>query len=303
MSVSIYAPPYYKDFKCLADACRHTCCAGWRIGLDEETMRIYSGIGGELGEDIRAHIDEDEDGAYIPLDEFGRCPHLTGSGLCRIISKLGHESVSEICREHPRFYNICDGRVEVGLGLSCEAAASLVLSSDEYLPTEMVGETDLCNGGDGTAERDHMLRILASHEASYRDKARRLIEAYGICEDVEYSDKWQILLGSLEFKDDDNKAKILARPCNSHTVNEGYLEKFLAYMIYRHVTCADGELDTRARLGFAILSASVFENMAASSGASTLSDYADLARIYSEEIEYSESNTESLIFEIECDMI
>ena len=30
-----YAPNYYKSFKCIADRCRHSCCKGWNVYLDE----------------------------------------------------------------------------------------------------------------------------------------------------------------------------------------------------------------------------------------------------------------------------
>ena len=29
----------YKDFKCIASACPNTCCAGWRIIIDEATCK------------------------------------------------------------------------------------------------------------------------------------------------------------------------------------------------------------------------------------------------------------------------
>ena len=31
-----YAPAYYPRFACLADRCRHSCCIGWEIEVDEE---------------------------------------------------------------------------------------------------------------------------------------------------------------------------------------------------------------------------------------------------------------------------
>ena len=31
-------PNYYMNFKCIADKCRHTCCAGWEIEIDDETL-------------------------------------------------------------------------------------------------------------------------------------------------------------------------------------------------------------------------------------------------------------------------
>mgnify|MGYP006874698003 CR=1 FL=1 len=32
-------PDYYKEFKCIAGECRHSCCIGWEIDIDEETYK------------------------------------------------------------------------------------------------------------------------------------------------------------------------------------------------------------------------------------------------------------------------
>ena len=34
-------PDYYKEFKCIADRCEATCCAGWQIVVDEESLARY----------------------------------------------------------------------------------------------------------------------------------------------------------------------------------------------------------------------------------------------------------------------
>ena len=34
-------PTYYDEFKCIADKCPDTCCAGWQIVIDEETLDKY----------------------------------------------------------------------------------------------------------------------------------------------------------------------------------------------------------------------------------------------------------------------
>ena len=39
-------PQYYPRFRCRAAACRHTCCRGWEIDIDEETREIYRAVGG-----------------------------------------------------------------------------------------------------------------------------------------------------------------------------------------------------------------------------------------------------------------
>ena len=38
--MSEYNFNYLKDFKCLADKCNRTCCAGWEILIDKKTLKI-----------------------------------------------------------------------------------------------------------------------------------------------------------------------------------------------------------------------------------------------------------------------
>ena len=42
-------PNYYDHFTCIADKCKHNCCIGWEIDIDDDTMDIYDSIGGEFG--------------------------------------------------------------------------------------------------------------------------------------------------------------------------------------------------------------------------------------------------------------
>lgn len=51
-------PAYYEEFQCVADACRHNCCIGWEIDIDEETAARYQKIPGELGDRLRRQIRE-----------------------------------------------------------------------------------------------------------------------------------------------------------------------------------------------------------------------------------------------------
>lgn len=298
----IYAPPYYREFRCIMGNCRHTCCAGWRIGVDEETERLYSTLEGKLGDDIRASLGYDEDGAYIPLNECGKCPHLDEAGLCRIISALGGGAVSYICREHPRFYNTLSDRTEVGLGASCEAAARLILASNEYLPTECVGECDASPEAGDAKERDRMLGILSDKSLSYGERIARLRREYAIPEELTARERWREVFEELEYASERN-ATLINCTHTDGAVDEVMLERYLAYLIYRHVTPASSETELRARLAFCLLSAEVLGDMAALTGAVSIDDYAELVRVYSEEIEYSEDNTDALIFELECEII
>ena len=36
-----YVLSYYNNFKCIAEKCKHTCCAGWEIDIDEQSLNNY----------------------------------------------------------------------------------------------------------------------------------------------------------------------------------------------------------------------------------------------------------------------
>ena len=41
-------PNYYKKFKCIADKCKHNCCIGWEIDIDNDTLEFYFNNGTEI---------------------------------------------------------------------------------------------------------------------------------------------------------------------------------------------------------------------------------------------------------------
>ena len=102
--MKLFAPKYYRDFACIADKCRHSCCVGWEIDIDGETLPKYAALDCDYAENIRASI-EQGDVPHFRMEADGRCAHLDDRGLCRIISNIGDCALCEICREHPRFYH------------------------------------------------------------------------------------------------------------------------------------------------------------------------------------------------------
>ena len=128
--MKIRKPDYYDRFQCIAGACSDSCCIGWEIDVDEERREAYRTVTGELGERLKKCIDWEE-GHFILQGKEERCPFLNKDNLCDLIIGLGEDSLCEICREHPRFYEWYDGLTEVGVGLCCEAAARLVLEREE----------------------------------------------------------------------------------------------------------------------------------------------------------------------------
>ena len=128
-----FYPAFRAAFACRASACRHSCCRGWEIDVDEAALRRYAAVKGTLGQELRRNIFQDDDGAHFLLTEDERCPFLQPDGLCRLICELGEEALCEICALHPRFFTDVGEDTICGLGLSCEAVCDLLLNSDEPL--------------------------------------------------------------------------------------------------------------------------------------------------------------------------
>ena len=136
-------PDFYECFRCRASACRHSCCRGWEIDIDGNTLELYQNLNGEWREKMDAAIVCDESGAHFRLTEDERCPFLQQDGLCELICAFGEDALCDICALHPRFYELVGSYELAGLGLSCEAVCALLLAEEGELSLrcEETGET------------------------------------------------------------------------------------------------------------------------------------------------------------------
>lgn len=87
--MTLIYPATADAFRCIADACRHTCCKGWEIDIDPDTRAKYAAMTGEIGQRLRDAIADTPGGASFRLREDERCPMLNDSGLCDIITACG----------------------------------------------------------------------------------------------------------------------------------------------------------------------------------------------------------------------
>lgn len=125
-----HTPDYFSRFRCLAGGCPHTCCAGWAVPIDPDTLRLYQTLPAPLGERVRAALTEDGEGNACFALHGDRCPFLNDKNLCEIHLALGEQATGEICRTHPRFFYDFGTLREVGLCGSCPEAARLILEND-----------------------------------------------------------------------------------------------------------------------------------------------------------------------------
>ena len=293
--MKLYAPSYYRRFQCIADRCEHSCCVGWEIDIDEDTFKTYKNLKDGYGAVILDSIST-EDTPHFRLCAGDRCPHLDERGLCRIILNVGEDYLCHICREHPRFYNYTDV-AEVGIGLSCEEAARLVLSSPDYATMEEIGDVDAEPDGiffDGRAARSELYAILQDTTRPYASRLDAIHRKYGI--EAGEDSRWLSILDALEYLDESHKG-LFMKYSSSHAPDgrDEYRERFLAYLLFRHATEAVDEEDLTARISFCLFCERLLTSLIKTEKAETLQDVAVLARILSEEIEYSDENTWALM--------
>ena len=302
--IEVY-PEYYKDFKCIASACRHSCCIGWEIDIDEDSALRFKGVSGSLGEKMRRCISW-EDTPHFILDENERCPFLNKNNLCEIILELGEDSICGICADHPRFRTYLSERTEIGLGLCCEEAGRLIIGREEPFSLIEQGE------GAYTADEDALMDLREEIFEIMAEKApicRRMKKVLSLCqaEDMKFDlREWAKFMMKLERLDEE-WTKCLSRLAygeydetdvgplmHSRSREFGNLYN---YFIYRHLFSALDDGDIVSKIAFAELSCRIIAALCLTHGGKGgLDVIAEYARMYSSEIEYSDENL-GLIFD------
>lgn len=130
-------PHYYEKFSCTADQCPDTCCAGWQIVIDENSLEKYSNVSGDFGIRLLNSIDWRE-GIFEQYDK--RCSFLNSENLCDIYKELGAEALCDTCRLYPRHIEEFENLREFSLSLSCPVAAKMILECQE--PVKFPEEQD-----------------------------------------------------------------------------------------------------------------------------------------------------------------
>ena len=324
----VFVPNYYHRFRCIADACKHSCCVGWEIDVDGDALTRYDALEGRVGERLRACIDREADPPCFILTPDERCPFLNPNGLCDLICELGEDSLCHICADHPRFRNVLPDRVELGLGLCCEAAARLVLEQTapfsvvELAPEAAARERHAHDEAEALDEttasllewRKRLLPLLQDRSMLLSDRIRHatavcdidLTESathtfgsYGaiaaLLRDMERLDPaWDTCLNALEILDGDPLRELDGETSVAY-------ENLICYFLYRYMTAdaADWADAERARTAFAILCTAVIHAVHRATGGTDMDSLCEIARMFSSEIEYSEENLERLMGEVE----
>lgn len=301
-------PSYYESFRCIADRCRHNCCIGWEIDVDEETAARYLAEQGNFGKRLKSNICY-EDGVYsFRLGAKERCPFLGPDNLCDIIKTLGEDALCEICHLHPRYRNFYTDREEIGLGLACEEATRLILSSTA--PTVLVSADGIVLPDGGTQEereffrlRDGIFACLQDRTRPFAERVNRLEKAFSLQLEKYSRAEWVRVFSHLECLDPYWKT------CLGEIGEEDWLwpqgdlsvpaEQLAFTFVYRHFSKVLEGNSASAVISFCLLSVrligALWHSMARRFGGVRMEDMVEVARMYSAEIEYSTDNTDALL--------
>lgn len=301
--MKLIAPAYYPQFSCIAGKCRHSCCVGWEIDIDEETAEAYRTFPGAIGARMQKCIDFDAEPPHFILQgKEERCPFLNDRGLCDIILTCGEDALCQICTDHPRFRNFYSDRTEIGLGLCCEAAASLVLGyeapaaliclTDDDLPDALTAEEQSY-----FALRDTLLALLQDRTRPF---AARLTEVLAQVGGVRFSDlrAWGDFLLQLEILDSAWEVHLADIGAERAELPGHAAEQLCVYLLTRHLPkMLDGE-DAAVLVSFAVLAYDLISALYARSETRDFASLCELVRLFSSEIEYSEENLYAIFDEI-----
>ena len=280
----------YNEFRCKADKCKHSCCKGWEIDIDEDTLEYYKDLDTELGNEILQNIQEEED-THFKLTDDDRCPFLKDNGLCKLIEELGEDSLCDICRLHPRFFEDINDYSLAGVGLSCEKVTELIFEkkSLDFIICDSQKKIDIY-------ELLKLLDINISHDSldlskmipDYLEEGKidKVLDIFS--NTVPIDDKWknEVLLIKSDYKK-------LLEGFDSKDIDIKKYEIPYQYIFFRQLELIE-QYGTKKIIDYAIYSI-IFIILYAR----LFHDDIEAVRRWSEQIEYNEDNINTLINELE----
>lgn len=316
-----YVPSYFKKFQCIAGKCPDSCCIGWEADLDDEILKKYESVSGELGERIKNALVKDKtDCGIFALCQNGRCPFLNDENLCDIQLAHGEKYLSKTCAMFPRFFDSFGNKTEMGLGFGCPEAARIILDDDEPFSLELLSDDGIDKESDVeelalteklTAFRDSLIEILDTDGMSFKKKVQLLYEkavpfqarldgSYVFVETPFGDNGFDFCLSvmrEMEYISDERRA-VIYNLKDSDRAKEMFVsyqsdfERLMKYYIYRYVL-SSGD-DVVSALEYGLFACVIISRIYASYPELDKETRIKIMYGYSKEVEYSDVNMDLL---------
>ncbi len=184
--MKIVKPTFYKNFKCIAGDCPDSCCQGWEVDADSDSLEYYKTLDNSL--EIKKRIDsvlsKDEfDNIIFTLAPKKRCPFLNDENLCDMHIAIGGEHTPYTCRTFPRFIYDFGATREIGISFSCPVASDMMYNTESFdFETDI--NSDLPTLNDIDAEKYFLLykgrteayKIAKDKNKSIRERLNDLLD-------------------------------------------------------------------------------------------------------------------------------
>lgn len=155
-------PDYYKNFKCIAGDCPKTCCAGWQIEIDEDSIARYKSMG---------LTSVDYENELFNYDENKRCVNLREDGLCQLIMQHGENILCRTCATFPRHIEEFENVREYSLSISCPEVARIILNRKDTVGF-YTNDDDLTDDEDYDSQEQAVYGFLKQLRAKFFEVAQ-----------------------------------------------------------------------------------------------------------------------------------
>lgn len=329
-----YIPDYYRNFQCIADQCKDSCCIGWEIMIDADSYQKYQKVEGCFHDQLMKGIEYGNPPVFH-LDSFERCAFLNENNLCDIYLQLGEDALCEICTQHPRFHNEYGTILQSGLGMACEEAVRLIFESEKFR-LELIQDTKENNEEESFEEEIFkiqimLLDILNRKELSIEDRIETIFDFVKAIQDElnhtgelshdlqkesikqnhilhqmrkkSYIKNWLSIYQELDFMDAEvqkifSEAEKNKIDIENMKLNDQYIGSLMSYFIYRYFMKSYEDDNLLDKVKFAILNCLMIEVMNQYYKMKNIvKKPIEIARIYSKEIEYSQENLDEIFEE------
>ncbi len=173
----------FHEFRCIADQCPATCCSGWAVEIDEDSLKRYR-LRARKPEDKLLDSCVDWSEGCFKLQKNGDCAFLQADGLCRMYIEYGEDFFCRTCDSYPRHVEEFPDIRENSLSVSCPVVAKDLMKRTQ--PLNISEERDQTedepyeefNGGLYEmlyAYRGDFIKIMQDRSRSFEDRSREIL--------------------------------------------------------------------------------------------------------------------------------
>lgn len=182
----------YDRFKCIADKCPATCCSGWAVEIDEESLHIYKEKAEKEKDGKLSQMIDWEESCFCQKGN-GDCAFLREDKLCQMYIDYGEGFFCQTCDQYPRHMEEFPNVREYSLSVSCPVAAKMLLEAEKPLAiqTEQDEETEDIyeDFNEPLYEllqkcRDEALEILLDRNVSLPIRSKKILEKMKMVQDA-----------------------------------------------------------------------------------------------------------------------